>query len=196
MSGQAPAALPSACRSRHGMRNMPPCASSSQPHALHPRSAQRRMPAPPLSAAAAGKSPAPAIVTYTVQKGETLWDVAVQHGVSMRTVKDLNKLPGKEPALAEGQQLLVPASGITQVAAAEAAGASAAPAATLGSASARGLWVGSEHVRLASVAEARQLYLSQCERANSQHSLLVLFAPWCPHCRDLEDEVRKGEGGS
>lgn len=54
------------------------------------------------------------IVTYTVQKGETLWDVAVQHGVSMRALKDLNKLQGVEPQLSEGQQLLVPATGVTQ----------------------------------------------------------------------------------
>ncbi|GFR44864.1 hypothetical protein Agub_g6207, partial [Astrephomene gubernaculifera] len=130
---------------------------------------------------------APAIVTYVVQKGETLWDVAVQHGVSMRTIRDLNKLPGKEPVLAEGQQLLVPASGITAVPTVD----EAASAAALGSTPARGLWAGSDHVRLASVSDARQLYLRQCERGNSQNTLLVLFAPWCPHCRDMEDELER-----
>ncbi len=76
-------------------------------------------------------------MNYTVQKGETLWDVAVQHGVSMRTVKELNKLSGKEPVLTEGQQLLVPASRISQLAATEAP-ATAAP--VLGSVPARGMW--------------------------------------------------------
>ncbi|GLC43859.1 hypothetical protein PLESTB_000915900 [Pleodorina starrii] len=145
--------------------------------------------APGAAAAAApsGKHAVPAIVSYTVQKGETLWDVAVQHGVSMRTIKDLNKLPGSEPVLTEGQQLLVPASGITAVAAVD--GATSAVA--LGSTPARGLWVGSEHVRLANVGEAKELYLRQCDRGNSQNTLLVLYAPWCPHCRDMEDELER-----
>ncbi|KAG2452497.1 hypothetical protein HYH02_002736 [Chlamydomonas schloesseri] len=138
--------------------------------------------------AAAKPDPTPAIVNYTVQKGETLWDVAVQHGVSMRTIKELNKLSGKEPVLKEGQQLLVPASGISQLAATEAP-ATAAP--VLGSVPARGMWVGSEYVRLATIADARQLYLSQCDRANSQNTLLVLYAPWCPHCREMEDELER-----
>jgi LysM repeat protein len=87
-------------------------------------------------AAAAGKDAVPPMVSYTVQKGEKLWDIAVQHGVSMRTIKDLNKLPGSEPVLSEGQQLLVPASGITAVAAVD----GATSAAALGSTPARGLW--------------------------------------------------------
>ncbi|GLI59035.1 hypothetical protein VaNZ11_000861 [Volvox africanus] len=140
---------------------------------------------------AVAKDAVPAIISYTVQKGETLWDVAVQHGVSMRTIKDLNKLPGKEPFLTEGQKLLVPASGITAVATID----GATSAAALGSTPARGLWVGSEYVRLASVNEAKELYLRQCDRGNSQNTLLVLYAPWCPHCRDMEDELeRMAEG--
>ncbi|KAG2445933.1 hypothetical protein HXX76_000536 [Chlamydomonas incerta] len=138
--------------------------------------------------AAAKADPTPAIVNYTVQRGETIWDVAVQHGVSMRTIKELNKLSGKEPVLTEGQQLLVPASGISQLAATE------APSTTsnvMGSVPARGMWVGSEYVRLATIADARQLYLSQCDRANSQNTLLVLYAPWCPHCREMEDELER-----
>lgn len=88
------------------------------------------------SASAAGKDAIPTIASYTIQKDETLWDVAVQHGVSMRTIKDLNKLTGKEPTLIEGQQLLVPASGITAVASQD----GAMTAATLGSSPARGIW--------------------------------------------------------
>lgn len=53
--------------------------------------------------------------------------------------------------------------------------------------------VGSEYVRLATISDARQLYLSQCDRANSQNTLLVLYAPWCPHCREMEDEVGSGK---
>lgn len=91
---------------------------------------------PSGSVSASTKEAPAAIVSYTVQKGETLWDVAVQHGVSMRTIKELNKLTGAEPVLTEGQQLLVPASGITAVAAAE----DPAAAAAFGSTPARGLW--------------------------------------------------------
>ncbi|KXZ55958.1 EYE2 protein [Gonium pectorale] len=56
---------------------------------------------------------------------------------------------------------------------------------------ARGLWVGSEYVRLATVSDAKQLYLRQCDRGNSQNTLLLLYAPWCPHCRDMEDELER-----
>ncbi|KAG2500811.1 hypothetical protein HYH03_001573 [Edaphochlamys debaryana] len=139
----------------------------------------------PAAARAATKELVASFVTYTVQKGETLWDVAVQHGVSTRTIKDLNKLTGKDPEVREGQQLVVPASGISQAPAAD------AKADAIGSTPARGLWAGSEYVRLASVAEAKQLYLQQCDRGNSQNTLLVLFAPWCPHCRDMEDELER-----
>ncbi len=189
-----------------------------------------------LAAATSAKAREPTLVTYTVQKGEALWDVAVQHGVSMRTIQELNKLPGKEPPVTEGQQLLVPASGISQVAAADAPAPNADSA--LANLPARGIWgertltdptcprppasrvcmvvthiaqadtiaaypcmmtmhgvcmlscaVGSEYVRLGSVADARKLYQQQCERGNSSNVLLVLYAPWCPHCRELEDEV-------
>lgn len=49
--------------------------------------------------------------------------------------------------------------------------------------------VGSEHVRLISVEEARALYQAQCERGNAHHTVLVAYAPWCHHCREMEDEV-------
>ncbi|PNW74801.1 hypothetical protein CHLRE_12g509250v5 [Chlamydomonas reinhardtii] len=169
------------------MRAAPACvgAAAAPERQSGGRSAGRSLTA---ARATAKADPTPAIVNYTVQKGETLWDVAVQHGVSMRTIKELNKLSGKEPLLKEGQQLLVPASGISQLAVME------APATTtpvLGSVPARGMWVGSEYVRLATISDARQLYLSQCDRANSQNTLLVLYAPWCPHCREMEDELER-----
>nr|AAF43040.1 EYE2 [Chlamydomonas reinhardtii] len=171
----------------NGMRAAPACvgAAAAPERQSGGRSAGRSLTA---ARATAKADPTPAIVNYTVQKGETLWDVAVQHGVSMRTIKELNKLSGKEPLLKEGQQLLVPASGISQLAVME------APATTtpvLGSVPARGMWVGSEYVRLATISDARQLYLSQCDRANSQNTLLVLYAPWCPHCREMEDELER-----
>lgn len=52
--------------------------------------------------------------------------------------------------------------------------------------------VGSEHVRLVSVEEARALYQAQCDRGNAHHTVLVAYAPWCHHCREMEDEVGAG----
>ncbi|EFJ50569.1 hypothetical protein VOLCADRAFT_88507 [Volvox carteri f. nagariensis] len=173
------------CTQRSGTSLTPACVSRAS---LAPRAGTPSRPGGrTITLAGAGKDAAPAIVSYTVQKGETIWDVAIQHGVSMRTIKDMNKLAGTDPVLVEGQQLLVPASGITAVAPVD----DATSAAALGSTPARGLWVGSEHVRLASVGEAKELYLRQCDRGNSQNTLLVLYAPWCPHCRDMEDELER-----
>ena len=49
----------------------------------------------------------------------------------------------------------------------------------------------SQHVRQLGVVEAERMYSSVCERSNDKHVLMVLYAPWCPYCKAVEQEVRQ-----
>lgn len=50
----------------------------------------------------------PALVRYTVQRGNTLWDIAMAYGVAVETVIKANHL-SKDGVLAVGQELIIPA---------------------------------------------------------------------------------------
>jgi len=55
----------------------------------------------------------------------------------------------------------------------------------------RDLFATSESVQQVSLEDVEKLYLSLCERSNSQHTLLVMYAPWCSHCKEVEPEVER-----
>lgn len=40
-----------------------------------------------------------------------------------------------------------------------------------------------------SLQEAEQLYLKLPERSNDKHVMLVMYAPWCSHCKAMETQV-------
>lgn len=63
--------------------------------------------APVSSVGAAAEMPAPS-VRYRVQRGNTLWDIAVAYGVTVEAVMKANQL-NKDSILAVGQEVVIPA---------------------------------------------------------------------------------------
>lgn len=59
------------------------------------------------TATASPSTSAAAAVRYSVQRGNTLWDIAVAYGVTVETVMKANRL-NKDSILAVGQEVLIP----------------------------------------------------------------------------------------
>lgn len=49
---------------------------------------------------------------------------------------------------------------------------------------------GSQHVHTINVEEAQQLYDSMYELTNTHDTILVVYAPWCKYCKNMEAQVR------
>ena len=67
------------------------------------------MPTPMAPVTAPPHSPAPEMIKYIVQEGDTLYDIALRYDVSMEELIRINKLQNPN-SLAVGQELLIPLS--------------------------------------------------------------------------------------
>lgn len=59
--------------------------------------------------------PAAMATTYTVRRGDSLWEIARRHNVSINALLDANRLP-QNAVIQPGQELVIPAGGLTPAA--------------------------------------------------------------------------------
>jgi uncharacterized protein YkwD len=79
----------------------------------------------PLSAAAAGLTDTTPEYFYTIQPGDTLWHIAIAHGISVERLAALNATLGDPKFLRPGQKLRVPGPAVMPAPAPEAPPAAA-----------------------------------------------------------------------
>lgn len=120
------------------------------------------------------------VTVYKVRSGDTLWSIAVDHGTTVRDICDANGWAGQGPVIYEGQPIRLPVRACPPPP--ENADTSAVP----------DLWEGaSTRVQALTAVQVEDLTLASPYRPASHDTLLVVYAPWCPFCREIEEAVEQ-----
>ncbi|CAG9465954.1 unnamed protein product [Pedinophyceae sp. YPF-701] len=153
---------------------------------------------------------------YVVRPGDNLWSIARSHGIYVRDILRANRWPegASEATIYEGEVIRLPSHarsaarvlnraedptisamrtvkerGQARKDASDAAGCDPAAAAELaGRRDIADLWPeSSSYVTPMSVPDVEALMRASAYNPAPHDTLLVVYAPWCPHCRTMSD---------
>ena len=134
-------------------------------------------------------------MNHRVSPDETLWDLSVRYGVTMKSIRAVNGIPQTTDVIVPGQVLVLPIQALDK------RSGSAVPLMALSSSSTTSngvpsepewLWSGPGSViQHTTTTDLRNLILpADGAKPPEQDTVVLAYIPDCRHCRELEPVVR------
>ena len=157
-------------------------------------------PAGPQKAVSAAHVAHPSM-THRVSPDETLWDLAMRYGVTMKSIRAVNGIPQTTDVIVPGQVLVLPiqaldknsVSNLPWIAPSSTPGDPARATETSTAAPVQDrLWSGpGSVVQHTTTTELRNLIMpAEGAKPPDQDTVVIAYMPDCRHCRELEPVVR------